>query len=357
MTLTPTLRTLGYCVSSALFALGCGGSSSGSSEQTSAGGSGGSAGSQSDGGVGGTSGVGGSGAGGSGAGGSGGTSGVAGAGGGAGSEEQQALYDALTATADAYCGRLDQCCESKNLTYDEAACRATLLGARDAAVDQAPGKLALGLRLDQAQLVKCVSDAADAAHACEARLPDSCYHYWKGQLQTGDACEDRDQCAAQPSATVACDVVQGQQVCVAKAHAGAGEACEWTCTKGGGGKVSCETSVALSSRQGQCFKNEGLHCNQGVCAADLPVGSTCLNQECKLGLHCEANKCTPDDAACGGDGVTPACDEAYCDSSGACVGLVEDGVPCKFDYECLIGSCGYEGCGTGERPSWLNFCQ
>ncbi|MEZ4376569.1 MAG: hypothetical protein R3B07_37545, partial [Polyangiaceae bacterium] len=345
MTLTPTLRTLGYCVFCASLALGCGGSSSGSTEQTSAGGSGGSAGSQSDGGVagnggssggvGGTSGVGGSGGSGSGAGGSGGMSGAAGSGGSAGSDEQQALYDALTATADAYCGRLDQCCELKNLGYDEAACRATILGARDAAVDEGPDKLALGLSLDRDQLAQCVSDAADAAHVCEARFPASCNHYWKGQLQTGDACEDQDQCAAQSPARVACEYVQGQKVCTAKTHAGEGEACEWTCTTSGSGQVSCETSVAISSRQGQCFKSEGLHCKKGVCAADLPVGSTCLGQECKLGLHCEANKCTPDDAACGGDGITPACDEAYCDSSGACVGLVENGVSCTYDYECL----------------------
>lgn len=265
--------------------------------------------------------------------------------------EQQAVYDTWTLVAAHYCPLLEGCCAKEGLSYEESECRSAVLAERDVQVAHVPEQLALGLEFDEFGLGECLDQAIGDGELCSPGFPSHCRNFWIGHLSLGAPCKETVQCAKRTGEDVRCEKLNGQAICTSTFRAKEGESCEWTCTPYG----VCSGGNIDSPRQGQCYQTDGLYCSQGKCKATTPLGAACTGADCAAHTTCVSDVCTADDAACGGDGTTPACPDGTC-VSGACVPKLDDGADCNLNWECRSNSCGYAGCTSGPRPYWLNFC-
>jgi hypothetical protein len=170
---------------------------------------------------------------------------------------------------------------------------------------------------------------------------------YTGTLAPGAQCNAAVECARDGAWTVSCDAgADGGKVCRRKRRVASGDDCNESCREQGP-ITYCTGSGVSSDDRTQCYTNDGLHCANGVCQAQAPIGSHCTdNYGCVGEAKCrlQDDTCIPlasEGNACGTNGDCKS--TLYC-NAGVCAVRLALGEACSSSSECESGVCASNKC-------------
>lgn len=268
--------------------------------------------------------------------------------------------DAATFAAG-YCALLKPCCTSAGLPVsDQKGCRA-FFGAVPAKSPQL-AKQCLDAYTAAANEPEFCSLQTPQPEACKAAYPSSSSTSspTSGKTPAGGSCSASSDCATSGDTQSVCaPIASPQGTCRQTTRAKAGDLCQ--------GNVETSTVTIMAELQGTtvpfCYRDDGVTCESGVCAAIGGVGDPCKSDAmCPSNTYCNGEKCAeklPTGSSCA-DSPSACSDSAYCEFSGMkCLAKKADGETCEVNTNCLSAYCD----GTCKKPSGLGslalvpFCQ
>ncbi len=248
------------------------------------------------------------------------------------------------------CEGLEVCCEQAGIGYNAAVCQLF--------VGSAGGQSTVNATYDPDAAADCLNEVQSADIVCEGGLDTpACGRVYVGTLEPGAACSADAECAKPEVGGAECDVFD--EVCVVSRRGDEGDACNRTCEDLDTGGWVCSGTVSgdlPAFTDVECYINDGLSCQAGVCVALSGPGEACsFDGDCAPGNRCDgAGACVallPLGAACqSSDECNP---EAHCAGSESCEADRAEGEPCSADAECLGGACDGNVCGPDDALGGL----
>ena len=248
--------------------------------------------------------------------------------------------------ASSYCQSIAACCSRQGFANTD--CVTTFQAQLLPALQQSASNPKSHLNGEAA--ARCIdayvaANSACTDHALFEKVEEPCEALFEGTTAIGAACGDSAECA--PSDAGVADCSAG--VCVL-AHRPVdlssgprrklGETCAGTC-EGTAQNSNCDFPTSADPALGACWTEDGVHCDNGICATAASVGDTCTwFSDCDGMSHCVDGVCVADqsDGPCTRDNHCLGANR--CDYTlERCVPLVANGEPCEASEQCLGGQC------------------
>jgi hypothetical protein len=263
--------------------------------------------------------------------------------------DPQTLDEFAQRFASSYCQSIAACCSNQGLATTD--CESTLQAQVRAGFQEPGSSLDTHLRPEAAK--RCIDAYTAALSACMDRAllqktEVACDGLYEGTVPIGGQCQHSAECAERDHVACSggvCTTFRRPIDYGGQAHRKLGETCAVTC-QGTADSFSCGVPT-IDADPSACWAEDGLYCDNGICATAPKTGEACASSSCDGTSHCVNGVCVADtsDGPCALD--SDCLGTTMCDfGRRTCVPLRADGEPCEAYDQCLGGQCEEGHCGT-----------
>ena len=190
------------------------------------------------------------------------------------------------------CAAFRGCCENRGYAYHPDACEVV-----EGVLVRAG--IFLGELFDADAAQQCVEQIETQLAACQwISAIGPCEQMFSGTAQAGEVCLLHSDCAPVEHANVYCEPPpsdeDGTRVCRVVLRGRPGDACNGSCSGGGGSGYSC-TSSGGDPDGLVCWERDGVFCSDEsfTCVEYLDEGQACEGGRCADGFQCNADLSPP----------------------------------------------------------------